>query len=249
MKKVVLFLWLTLQYLGLAANPASFEAANQSYQNGDYTEAIQQYEALLGEDYLSADLHYNLGSAYFRKNELAKAVLHFEKAALLAPRDQSIQHNLDVIRKKLPDQLDVIPDFFVSKWWTSTQQLAGPCIWAGICLLIVWAGGAGFILWVRGKNRKLRKQGFILGLVLSILSFLPMALGFSAAKAQKHSGRAVLMAAETSLKSAPDEMSEDILTLHAGTSLILLDEIGEWKKIRLCNGEEGWLEVKSLEEI
>jgi len=114
---------------------------------------------------------------------------------------------------------------------------------------MVWLGAAGLGLWLKGSNRKIRKQGFVIGLILIILSILPLMLGFSAAASRANSGRAVLMVGEASLKSAADELSEDILILHEGTSMILLDQIGPWKKIQLSNGEEGWLEAKFLEEI
>jgi uncharacterized protein YgiM (DUF1202 family) len=156
---------------------------------------------------------------------------------------------LKVVQKALPDQFDVIPDFFVTRWWRESQKIASPGGWGILGLLILWSGIAGLILWLRGRNRKIRKQGFIAGVILLLISILPFSLGFSVAKNLKDSKRAVIMVRQINLKSAPDEVSENLLELHEGTSLWILDEIGAWKKIRLSNGEKGWLETKVLAKI
>jgi len=225
------------------------KSAGDAYQTGDYAAAINSYEQLLKNEYSSAALHYNLGNAYFRKNKMGKAVLHMERAALINPRDKDIQHNLRIIKNKTEDQFETIPDFFVSRWWSTIQKTLSPTGWGIVTLLILWAGIGGLILWFRGKNRKLRKRGFLFGLILLLLSLLPLFLGLNAAKKLKNTQRAVVMVAQVNLKNAADIISENVLELHEGTSLKIIDEIGEWKKVKLSNGEEGWLEKKALEMI
>ncbi|MFT5166487.1 MAG: tetratricopeptide (TPR) repeat protein [Saprospiraceae bacterium] len=237
------------QLFAFENNPSVFQSANEAYQTGDFNTAVKQYEQLLQEDYQCADLHYNLANAYFRLNQVGNAVLHYEKAALLNPGDEDVLYNLKVVQKALPDQFDVIPDFFVTRWWRESQKIASPGGWGILGLLILWSGIAGLILWLRGRNRKIRKQGFIAGVILLLISILPFSLGFSVAKNLKDSKRAVIMVRQINLKSAPDEVSENLLELHEGTSLWILDEIGAWKKIRLSNGEKGWLETKVLAKI
>ncbi len=252
MKKVKFFLFIlfiSTQLLAANAEQDLFSSANENYEAGDFKSAIEQYEELLEEGFQSAELHYNLGNSYFRLNDLGYAVLHLEKAALLAPRNKDIEYNLQVVRSNLPDQIEVISEFFVTRWWKNLQTMFGPRGWGIIGLIFLWAGIAGLVIWFRGSNRQLRKRGFVIGLSLLILSIFPFALGFSASKNIKNSKRAVITIAQIDLKSAPDEDSENILELHAGTSLSILDEIGDWKKIRLSNGEEGWLETAVLEKI
>lgn len=243
------FVLISVQLFGFENNQDLVQSANEAYQAGDFKTAINQYEKLLSDGYQSADLHYNLANAHYRLNQVGKAVLHYEKAALLDPRDEDIQHNLEFVKKSLPDQLDVIPVFFVTRWWNELQKLSSPGGWAVIALLIFWGGIAGWILWLSSKHRKIRKRGFIAGVVLVLLSILPFTIAFNANKKQNNSQRAVVMVNQINLKSAPDEVSENLLELHEGTSLRILDEIGEWKKIRLSNGEEGWLEAKVLAVI
>ncbi len=229
-----------------AEDSSALKAAEEAYQNGNFAKAIKEYEQLLADGYKSSDLHYNLGNAYYRARDLGRAVLHLEKAALLNPRDKDIRHNLKVVKKNIPDQIETIPPFFIQRWWDTLQALFNPALWGIIGLLILWAGIGGLIVWLRADSRQKRKQGFTLGVAALLLCILPVSIAFSTIKEMQNSQRAVILVSETSLKSAPDEVSEEILRLHAGISLRVLDEIGEWKKIRLSNGEEGWLETKVL---
>lgn len=247
LRPFLLFTFLFFQSLTFG-NESILQAANDAYQAGQFKEAIEQYERLLPTEEQSADVHYNLGNSYFRMNQLGPAVLHFEKAALLKPRDKDILHNLRVAQTKVKTELEEIPEFFVTRWWSNTQKVMSPLGWGVFGLLLLWIGLAGLILWFRGGNRKQRKQGFVLGIILIILSILPFSLGFSLCKKMNDSGRSVVMTT-VDLKSAPDEVSESIIKLYEGTTIRLLDQIGGWQKIRLIDGEEGWLEEKVMEKI
>jgi uncharacterized protein YgiM (DUF1202 family) len=61
--------------------------------------------------------------------------------------------------------------------------------------------------------------------------------------------KAILISEYIYLKSGPDDASTDILKIHEGLKVNLLDKIGEWHKVKLSNGEEGWLPEGVLEEI
>ena len=61
---------------------------NSHYENGEFESAIVSYEKVLATDMVSTALHYNLGCAYFSEKEYGKAILQFEKARQLSPRDQ-----------------------------------------------------------------------------------------------------------------------------------------------------------------
>ena len=61
------------------AQESIFERGNQLYQEADYTGAIETYEAVLSAGFESADLHYNLGNAYFKEGDLGhhSSVIHY----------------------------------------------------------------------------------------------------------------------------------------------------------------------------
>ena len=82
-----------------------------------------------------------------------------------------------------------------------------------------------------------------------VLAFLFSTLALSRLSYVKDSRQAIMIEKEKALHSGPDTDSPVILTLHEGTKVEILDQIGEWHKIRLVNGEQGWLPVEVLGKI
>ena len=70
-----------------------FYKGNTLYEQGSYADAISEYSKLLGQDIESGHLFYNMGNAYFKKGELGQAILHYEKAKRLIPRDSDLKLN------------------------------------------------------------------------------------------------------------------------------------------------------------
>lgn len=225
------------------------EEANEAYQAKAYEEAIEGYEAIAAAGYESAALYYNLGNSYYRSGELGRAVLNYERARLLAPRDPEIRHNLEVVRREIPDQLEQVPEFFLSRWWRIWREALSPGAWGVLGLLLLWAGIGGLALWLLGPRRQYRKWGFVAGVALLMLSVLPFALGAGRQAYRIDTDVAVILSENVVLRSAPDPQSQSILTLHEGLTVDLLDTIGDWYKVRLSDGEQGWLPMEALEEV
>ncbi len=225
------------------------QSANEAYQQSDYQKAIAQYEQLLSEGYQSEAIHYNLANSYYQARQLGKAILHYERALLFNPANEDIRFNLAVAKQNVKGEIDPVPPFFLKSWWLACRNLVGSTTWALLALLLLWAGMAGLSLWQLGRSRKDKKRGFLTGAVLLGLSILPLALGWSAYRHQADTGEGVLTVAKTGLRSGADEASQEIRQIHEGTHLELLDQISVWYKVRLENGETGWLRGDSFEEI
>ena len=43
--------------------------------------------------------------------------------------------------------------------------------------------------------------------------------------------------------------SEEVFELHEGTRVIILDELDNWKKIKIADGKVGWIDDTELKEI
>ena len=81
------------------------------------------------------------------------------------------------------------------------------------------------------------------------LSIMIFALAYDSFQIQKKSDVAIIMSKETLLKSLPDEISNELLPLHEGTKVKIIEKITSWYKVRLDNGEIGWIIESALEEI
>ncbi len=225
------------------------EKGNEAYQAKVYEEAIETYEAIVAAGFESAALYYNLGNSYYQTDQLGRAVLNYERARLLAPRDPDIRHNLAVVRQEIPDQLEQVPEFFLSRWWRNWRETLSPGAWGVLGLLLLWAGIGGLALWLLAPRRKYRKWGFLAGVILLLLSALPFGLGAGRQAYRSDTDIAVILSKEVVLRSAPDQQSQSIITLHEGLTVDLLDTIGDWYKVRLPDGEQGWLPMKAVEEV
>src|SRR5258706_5484251 len=94
----VLAFWLS-SWPGLLASPADeFKAANQLYDAEKFSEAASAYEKLLPK---TAHIYFNLGNACFRQDKLGTAILNYERARRLAPRDPDILANLKFAQQRL----------------------------------------------------------------------------------------------------------------------------------------------------
>ncbi|HQQ02951.1 MAG TPA: SH3 domain-containing protein, partial [Bacteroidales bacterium] len=50
------------------------------------------------------------------------------------------------------------------------------------------------------------------------------------------------------VKSSPDEASVDLFVLHEGTKVEIQDKLDKWVKIKIANGNVGWLPATTLKE-
>ena len=57
---------------------------------------------------------------------------------------------------------------------------------------------------------------------------------------------AIVFVPTVNIKSSPDEKGTDIFVLHEGTKVDIRDEVGNWKEIRLSDGNTGWIKTSDL---
>ncbi|MCH2082755.1 MAG: tetratricopeptide repeat protein [Saprospiraceae bacterium] len=241
-------LWAVPSIYGQHPNQ-QLDEANKFYQSKKYEDAIKNYKEILSNGHESGALYYNLGNAYYRTNEIGKAILNYERALVLLPNDTQTKHNLKIANGQQKDQIEAIEPFFLIKWWSSLRQIFSSTIWSIITLVILWAAVAGFGLWLFATDRLRKKQGFLAGIIALLVSILPLCLAISKAAFEKDTAMAIVLADEISLRSAPDADSQKILSIHEGVKITLLDQIADWYKVRLGDGEQGWLPKNSFEKI
>ncbi len=71
-----------------------------AYEEGDLVGAVEAWEGGLGS-VPSGALLYNLGTAWYRRGDPARAVAYLRGALVLRPRDGSVHHNLALARSEL----------------------------------------------------------------------------------------------------------------------------------------------------
>jgi len=60
---------------------------------------------------------------------------------------------------------------------------------------------------------------------------------------------AIVFDSEVQIKAEPNKRSEAVFVLHEGTKVNVLDELNEWKKIKLVDGKTGWVTSESIKML
>ncbi len=239
---------LSFSYAQTAA--AVFDQANQVFQKGDFSTAIQQYEAILEGGQYSSDLYYNLGNAYYQNGQLPEAILAYERALRLEPFHQESLQNIGMARLEVKEEVAPAPVFFLQAWWQNWQYRLSQNAWLGLAITLFWLSGGGFMIWQLGKERGQRKWGFIGGCVAFAIALLPLFSGISAQKsARTLSNLGIIIEENISLQSAPSERSPALRRVYPGSRVELLEEKEAWFKVQLNSGEEGWIMASSFERV
>src|SRR5882757_4527610 len=92
---------------------ALFKKGNDQYAKAQYKEAITSYQKLVDGGYQSTAVYFNLGNAYYKTDDIAAALLYYEKAHKLSPGDEDIRVNIQLANSKITDKQDDVPEFFI----------------------------------------------------------------------------------------------------------------------------------------
>jgi len=93
---------------------SQFVEAGLFYKKGNYPSAINQYADIISNGKESGQLYYNLGNSYFKNGQLGKAVLNYERALLLIPRDSDLNFNYDYAQASM-EKTQIIPNLNLLK--------------------------------------------------------------------------------------------------------------------------------------
>ncbi|MCW5907835.1 MAG: tetratricopeptide repeat protein [Chitinophagales bacterium] len=234
-------------FLNAAETPeALYKQAANFYKANDFAKAAASYENILTQDLKSAEVYYNLGNCYYKLNNLGRAVLNYERALKLAPNDEDIKHNLQLALHKTVDKIQPVPQLSIVTWWQSFTNWQSAKGWNTFAIVALWLAFAVFAVYLFIGFKRITT---FVGSFLLILSIAFVSLAFKQNKAEQYSDEAVLMVTSVYVKSAPDTNGNDIFVIHEGLKFRLLDNVGNWHKIRLADGKTGWLQSTAFSRI
>jgi tetratricopeptide (TPR) repeat protein len=249
------FIWLapvTLLALSLVAEGIGVEnqqweqlffRANEAYKAGRFQEAVDGYSRLIQSGHESGPLFYNLGNAYFRLSRLGWAILNYERARLLMPRDADLNFNLRYARDQMKDAVAESQGLMnTAFFWLNTFNLH-ELFWGFAVLNVVF--------WAILVTRLFVRPDWIFYplLVVLILWFIA---GFSLGLKwyQVHTDeRAVVVKEEISVLAGPDINDTVLFKLHAGTEVCLERSEEGWSLVSLPDKKRGWVKKEAVERI
>lgn len=231
-------------------NPeALWDAAAAAYNGGDYDTAIEYYTTILSGDRHSADLYYNLANAYFKREQIALALLNYNRALRLRPGDEDIRHNLEYAEQSTRDSIEEIPEFFLSTWVRGLRSLLSGNAWTILSLVLLALTLTMALLFLLAQRLSMRKVGFYAMGVLGVLFLLATSFAWSDRTEATQRREAIIMSSSVSIKSSPDSTSTELFVLHEGTRVRVGEVMDGWAEVRIADGRKGWIEIDRIERI
>lgn len=231
-------------------NPeALWDAAAAAYNAGDYDTAIEYYTTILSGNRHSADLYYNLANAYFKREQIALALLNYNRALRLSPGDEDVRHNLEFAEQSTRDSIEQIPEFFLTTWVRSLRSLLSGNAWTVLSLVLLALTLAMALQFLLAQRLSMRKVGFYAMGVLGVLFILTTSFAWSARSEATQRREAIIMSSSVSIKSSPDATSTELFVLHEGTKVRVGEVMDGWAEVRIADGRKGWIEINRIERI
>ena len=227
---------------------AAFQSANQMYDGGEYEEAALSYERLIGLGADDPTLYYNLANAYYKTDDLGRAILNYMRARRLAPFDADIAANLDLALREAeasPSLRAPVP----------TLARLAERVPAGIAppiALTCWLalGGIAAALafgWRSSRPAVLRRTAITLAALLAVSA--TVALGEYIG--DRHwRGVGIITAESAEVFSGPGERYASRFNLDAGDEAIIVQTRGGWSRISIPGSDlDGWIRQSEAETV
>jgi tetratricopeptide (TPR) repeat protein len=241
-------------FLFTGTTPASqqaqiyFDRGNQLYEEGDFSNAREQYEKAVNEGLVNAVLYYNFANTLFRLNKLGGAILYYEKALKLTPTDEDIKANLkfayaQTIDKHPEPEHNVFTKFI---WYLHSSYDLNLMHWIALCLFSLIFLLGTVMLFLPGGARLIIYP--LIVLILTGLLFIVPSLTLRINE-QESVRFAIVLSPVLQLYSGPGESYQVLSKVHEGTKFKIVELSNNWAKVKLPNGASGYVKYAELGKI
>jgi len=224
---------------------AVFFHAGALYGEERYQDAAAEYERLLAGGYESGPVYFNLGNAYFKLGDVGRAVLSYERARRLAPRDPDVLANLAYARESSGDTDDA--PLYARLLFPLAERLSADEI-----LLLASAAYTLLVLALVVARLVPRLQRPARAAALGCaLALVPLVTGGAYRLASIDLPRVgvVVARAETPVRFEPSASGTEHFRVRPGGMLRLLARREGWAQVARRDGARGWITQDALGEL
>lgn len=225
---------------------ARFAAANADLAAGQAARAIPIYRDILEHDGASPELLLNLGNASFRAGDVGGAVLAYERALLLAPRQAEVLANLRLVRREANLPAD---EPGLARWIADQLSMDG---WAVGLLAALTAMSIVLLAGLLRGDRVAGVRTTPTTARAAAILLLALAAGAAAAWAVRWGelDRAVVVdGSEPFLRVAPYEAASRSTPLQSGQVVAIERRLPDFALVRTGDGRAGWAEARALARV
>jgi len=229
------------------ANPeVTMKKANEYFISGDYLNSIALYEELVSKGYKGASLFYNLANAYYRTGKIGLAILYYEKAKIIEPFDEDINHNLNFVKLQTKDKIEKLPEFFLFEWWESTLSFFNVNQLTIVVYVIFILILTLILLYIISKNFKVRRLSFYSSIFTALLLLFSLVILTVKINREYNLKFGIILSQSVIVKTSPDPISKEAFIINEGLKVKIEDQVDNWYKIRLEDGKVGWVDKNTL---
>ncbi len=222
------------------------QKAEQAYDSKKYNDAILNYEELVKDGFKSYQLYYNLGNAYYKNNQLGKAIFYYELARKINPNDEDVRINLGIASAKVIDKIDAKENFFISAVKSNVLSSLSTTSWAWFSSISLLVACFLFFVFISSRKIILKRMSFLVSCFLIICFVITYLLGYSALKSKSENKFAIIITKEIKIMNEPTAAATSKFNLHEGTKIRVVENNGGWLLIKLDNGNEGWVKTSDV---
>jgi tetratricopeptide (TPR) repeat protein len=229
----------------MAADTACFAEANARFKAGDFAVAATAYETLLANGGPRASVFYNLGNSYHRLGQYGPAILAYERARLLTPRDPDLLANLALARKAAAafEETVVHPRLDALICYPSRNEWSW--LVAGAALFV---GGLALVCGLVNLPRRGMRQA---ALASAGLASLAIAAGSACLYLRRdESNRGIVLSENAAVHLSPFETAASLGTPGPGRIVHMRKESGGFHYVEVPGTTlRGWLPDKEVGAI
>lgn len=252
-KFLLIFSFLLIGSAALAQSESKavlYNRANEMYAKERFEEAIQLYEKILSDGFTNYKVEYNLANAYLKTNppSLAKAILHYERALKLAPRDEEIRYNLEYARSLIRGKLPEPNKSWVQRKWSELILNIAPQEAMSVLSAFYFISLLSLIFYLIFEGEKIKKTLRTVAIASAVFFVLSLPIAYSSLKNSSQE-KGVVLEDELPARSGPGEENKELFKVYEGVTFKKIETRNGWLLVELPNGLRGWLPAQKVEKI
>ena len=205
-------------------------SANKTKEAKDgFKKASDQYEELIRSDYVNGQVYYNLANAYYRQGKAGKAMLFYNKAIKLIPRNSNLQENMTLVKTEFKDKeiLRNVPRIVKTIFfWYFLFNINETTVLV-LSLYIVFMVSILVFIFFKYQVLKPIYIGFGIAMIVTGIT-----LGIKIYN-EEVKLRGIVISQECSVRYGPGDEYEPKFLIHEGAEFVVKEENNEWYKVHV----------------
>lgn len=245
----ITLVFLCMGMLLFSQNEQRFEQGKTAYNEGNFEEAVTHWETILYNGEHSTSLYYNLGNAHFKLQEVGPSIYYYEKALQLDPNDSDVLNNLAFAQNLTIDAIDNIPKTLFERWYVNISGVLSFNGWAWTTVIFTMGFSLLFMWYYFSRTVIMKRTLFILSFVCLGLALGSLSFAYMTYNDAMDNDTAIVFSERSQVRSEPLMRSTVSFAIHEGTKVNILEVEGDWARIELSDGKDGWLPLSDIRKL